>query len=82
MALEIRSWLANTVGCGPDDLRFAGSDVRRADNVTVRFTLDGRPGYAVQIRERASFIRRRFWELTAEWPAGSRTTIVRERPDW
>jgi hypothetical protein len=82
MALEIRSWLANNVGCGPDDLRFAGSDVRSADRVVVTFTLDGRPGYAVQIRERASLIRRHLWELTAEWPAGSKTAIVREKPDW
>lgn len=82
MALQIRSWLAHTVGCGPDDLRFAGSDVRSADSVIVCFTLDGRPGYLVQIRERAGLVRRRHWELTAEWPAGSKTTTVREQPDW
>jgi hypothetical protein len=82
LALQIRSWLADTVGCGSDDLRFAGSDVRSADNVLVRFTLDGRPGYAVQIRERVSLVRRRIWELTAEWPAGSKTTTVQEEPDW
>ena len=82
MALEIRSWLADTVGCGPDDLRFAGSDVRTPGDVIVAFTLDGRSGYAVQIRERAGLVRRRRWEITAEWPAGSKTAIVRERPDW
>ena len=82
MALEIRSWLADTVGCGPDDLRFAGTDLRSAGDVIVCFTLDGRPGYAVQIRERAGLVRRRQWELTAEWPAGSKTTVVPEKPDW
>lgn len=82
MSIDIRAWLAQHVGCGADDLRFAGTDARRVNSPTVHFTLDGQRGYAVQITERGFLGRRRHWDLTAAWPAGSATTTVFERPDW
>jgi hypothetical protein len=49
MGLDIRGWLALQAGCGSDDLRFAGTDARGVNSVILYFTLDGGPGYRVQI---------------------------------
>ena len=82
MALQIRTWLALHVGCDPDDLRFAGSDARGPNAAEVYFTVHERPGYEVRITQTAGVGRQRAWRLVAEWPGGSATATVDEKPGW
>ena len=80
--LHIRSWLALHVGCDPDELRFAGADARRVNNVVLHFTCEGKAGYRVEITEQGAPLQRRHWQISAEWPTGAAAVTVDEKPSW
>jgi len=80
--LEVRSWLAMRVGCDPDELRFAGADARRADDVVLHFTLKEQPGYRVEITLLGTPGQRREWVVAGEWPAGVASVTVDQKPSW
>jgi hypothetical protein len=79
---HVRRWLAERVGCGADDLRFAGMDSLGQDCQTVRFSLDGDRDYRVRVARRFIFGLRSRWEVTADWPSGSARTTTSDPPEW
>ena len=81
-AFRIREWLAGRLGCGPEDLRFAGMESLRPDSQTIRFSLDGARDYQVRIAKRFVFGHRRRWQVTAEWPNGSAMVTTSDPPEW
>jgi hypothetical protein len=78
----IREWLAGRLGCGPDDLRFAGMESLRPDSQTIRFSLDGDRDYRVRVAKKFAFGLRRRWVVIAEWPNGSAMVTTSDPPEW
>jgi hypothetical protein len=80
--VQIRSWLALHIGCDPDELRFAGADARRVNNVVLHFTPRGDRGLSGRDHRTGRATAAAALAISAEWPKGTAAISVDEKPSW